>query len=295
MFGLDFLFATAFFALPIAGAPLLLHLLFRRKSPTVYFSTLRFIRASIQQTAARRKLQRWLLLACRILLLALLIWAVAQPVKRLQASWTAGSRSTVAAIVVDTSYSMQLKDADVSLLSRADRAVQDLLRSELRDARVALLTSREDPGAREQLTTSAALLSQWAPLVPQVSDRPLADRVATARNLLSQQAADQKWLVILSDLQSREFPRPLENNSDQRTVLIDLHPEVARSAGITSLSIAPPQPIPGVGSEIAIEVAGRSGESRAMLLRVLKPDGSVLLQPSPVMANFDAGGRATIR
>src|ERR1051326_5944353 len=123
MFGLDFLFAAALFALPLAGAPLLLHLLFRRKSPTVQFSTLRFIRASIQQTAARRKLHRWLLLACRILLLGLLIWAVAQPVKRLQANWTGAARSTIAAIVVDTSYSMQLRDADVSLLQRADRAV----------------------------------------------------------------------------------------------------------------------------------------------------------------------------
>ncbi len=45
MFGLDFLFAAGLFALPLAGAPLLLHLLFRRKSPTVHFSTLRFIRA----------------------------------------------------------------------------------------------------------------------------------------------------------------------------------------------------------------------------------------------------------
>src|SRR4051812_40834392 len=127
MFGLNFLFAAAFFALPLASAPLLLHLLFKRKSKTVLFSTLRFVRQSIQQTAARRRLQRWMLLACRMLLLALLIWAIAQPVKRLQASWTAGARSTVAAIVVDTTFSMQLKDADVSLLNRADRAVQDLL------------------------------------------------------------------------------------------------------------------------------------------------------------------------
>src|SRR6476620_1233151 len=102
MFGLDFLFAAALFALPLAGAPLLLHLLFKRKSPTVQFSTLRFIRASIQQTAARRRLQRWLLLAARVLLLALLSWVIAQPVKRLQASRASAAKSTIAAVVVDT-------------------------------------------------------------------------------------------------------------------------------------------------------------------------------------------------
>ena len=121
MFGLDFLFAAGLFALPLAAAPLLLHLLFRRKSPTVQFSTLRFIRASVQQTAARRKLHRWLLLASRMLLLALLIWAIAQPVKRLQASWAGGSKQAIAAIVVDTSYSMQLKNTDTTLLQRGSR------------------------------------------------------------------------------------------------------------------------------------------------------------------------------
>ena len=57
----------------------------------------------------------------------------------------------------------------------------------------------------------------------------------------------------------------------------------------------PPQPIPGVGSEISIDVAGRAGESRAIALRLLKPTGEVLLEPPPVMANCDAAGRANLR
>ena len=98
--------------------------------------------------------------------------AVAQPVKRLQANWIGAAHSTIAAIVVDTSFSMQLRDADVSLLQRADRAVQDLLRSELKDARVGLFTSREHPSGHEQLTTASTLLSEWAPLSPEASALP---------------------------------------------------------------------------------------------------------------------------
>src|SRR5262245_31951305 len=183
MFGLDFLFAAALFGLPLAGAPLILHLLFRRKSPTVQFSTLRFIRASVQQTAARRKLQRWLLLASRVLLLAMLIWVIAQPVKRLQANWTAASRSTIAAVVVDTSYSMRLRDADTTLLSRADRAVQDLLRTELKDAKVALFTSRTSN--REDLRPAGELTAQWATLTPEAATGSLGDRIAAARGILA--------------------------------------------------------------------------------------------------------------
>jgi hypothetical protein len=116
MFGLEFLFSAALWALPLAGLPILLHLLFRRKSPVIPFSTLRFIKMSMQRTAARKRVQRWLLLACRALLLLLLIWAVAQPAKMLASGWFGKANAPVAAIVVDTSYSMMLQDQQLPLL-----------------------------------------------------------------------------------------------------------------------------------------------------------------------------------
>src|SRR5580693_5644742 len=108
--GLTFLFSSALLALPLAALPVVLHLLFRKKSPVVMFSTIRFIQASVQRTAARKRVQKWLLLACRILLLALLIAAVAQPARLLGGAWSSTKNSSIAAIVVDTSYSMELQD-----------------------------------------------------------------------------------------------------------------------------------------------------------------------------------------
>jgi hypothetical protein len=147
MFGMQFLFTAALWALPLAALPLLLHLLFRQKAPVIPFSTLRFIRSSLQQNATRRKIQRWLLLLCRALLMALLIWALAQPARKLTAGLLGGGDSTAAAIVVDTSYSMQLQDQQRSLLQIADDSVQDLLRTELRDAQVAIFRSNSRPAA----------------------------------------------------------------------------------------------------------------------------------------------------
>src|SRR5580700_4714958 len=129
----SFLFSAALWALPLAGIPILLHLLYRRKSPIVQFSTLRFIKSSIQRTAARKKIQRWLLLACRALLLALLIYALSQPVTRPTGGALGGStNSLAAAVVVDTSYSMLLQDQQVTLLQKANDTVVDLLQNELR-------------------------------------------------------------------------------------------------------------------------------------------------------------------
>lgn len=296
MFGLEFLFVHALWALPLAGLPVLLHLLFRRKSPVVAFPTLRFIRASIQRTAARRRIQRWLLLACRILLLGLLIWAVAQPARMLAGAWFGSGASLVAAVVVDTSYSMELTDGQLPLLTRASQTVEDLLRDELSAAAVAIFRSAPSPPEQpEQVRPAPALLSEWSPLKSEPSAVPLSDRVAAAADLLKRQDAAQKWLIVIADLQAHEFSRPLSRFEEGQLTLIDLHPDEPRSVGVTRLTVEPQQPIPGVGSEAVVELFGRAGDRRAVAIELRTPDGRELGRLPPQMAALDGSGVVSIR
>jgi len=295
MFGLTFLFSAALFALPLAGLPVVLHLLFRRKSPVVLFPTLRFIKSSVQRTAARKRVHRWLLLACRMLLLALLIWAIAQPAKILSAGWFGGG-STVAAVVIDTSYSMQYQPPEGTLLSRAGATVQDLLRDELKDARVAIFRSQKAPADQpEQLLPATQVLAEWTEPTPQPAAAPLVDRIAAAREMLSKQTADQKWLIVLTDGQAREFPHPTGEADNLRTVWFDLHPDVVRSAGITKVAIEPRSVLAGLNATVPVTIAGRSGDAYAVTLNVTKPTGEPIAQLSPAMANLDTAGLATVR
>lgn len=296
MFGLDFLFVWAFWALPLAGLPVLLHMLFRRKSPVIHFSTLRFIKASIQQTAARRRIQRWILLACRILLLALLIGAVAQPVRILASGWLDAGGSMVAAIVIDTSYSMQLKQQELPLLDKANDIVPELLRQPLKNAKVAIFRSLPPPKDQpEHLEPAAKLLSEWTALTPQPAPKPLGDRVASAIAFLNRQQANQKWLVVLSDLQSREFPTPLPALDEGRTVLFDLHPEKPASHGISGLVMEPEQPIPGIGSRAVLEVTGQAGDAPFANLKITRLDGTELKTLGNLQARFETTGRTKVR
>ncbi len=295
MFGLTFLFSAALFALPLAGLPVILHLLFRRKSPVVLFPTLRFIKSSVQRTAARRRVHRWLLLATRALLLALLIWAIAQPAKILSAGWFGGG-STVAAIVIDTSYSMQYAPPEGTLLSRAGTSVQDLLRDELKDARVAVFRSQKPAVDQpEQLLPATQVLAEWTELTPQPAVAPLVDRIAAARELLNRQTADQKWLIVLTDGQSKEFPHPVGEADGLRTVWFDLHPDVVRSAGITKVAIEPRSVLAGLNATVPVTLSGRSSDAYAVALNVTKPTGEPIATMSPSMATLDAGGQATVR
>jgi hypothetical protein len=261
----------------------------------VPFSSVRFVRSSMQRTAARRKLQRWLLLACRALLLLLLVWAIAQPAHHVASNWLGGAKSPIAAIVVDTSYSMQLRDQETALLDRADAAVQSLLREQMAGARVALFRSVAPPaGQPEVLLDAGDWLARWSPLQPTPADQPLAERVTAATAFLNDQSADQKWLFVLSDFQSREFPRPIKPPTDVRAVCLDLHAADARSAGISQIALHPERPLPGVGSEAVVSLAGRAGESRAVTLRVADVAGKVFSE-STLVAALDRAGRSQLR
>ncbi|HEV8607266.1 MAG TPA: BatA domain-containing protein [Tepidisphaeraceae bacterium] len=294
MFGLEFLFSAALFALPAAAIPVLLHMLFRRKSPVVQFPTLRFLKTSLQHTAARRRIQRWVLLACRILLLALLIWAIAQPVKMIASTWLDSDKSLIAAIVVDTSYSMQLKRNESTLLEKANDTINDLLRDPLKNAKVVIFRSPADE-TPPQLQTTSKIQSEWTALKPEPALHPLSQRCAAAIEFLSTQQAGQKWLIILTDLQSREFPTPLSAMDEGRAILFDLHPEKPRSYGITNVRIKPSQPVAGRGSEIEVEVSGFSGDARATTIQISKTDSTKLLTLGPLMASFDTAGRTRFR
>jgi hypothetical protein len=296
MSGLTFLFSAALFALPIAGVPVILHLLFRRKSPVIPFPTLRFIKSSIQRTAARRRVHRWLLLATRALLLALLIWAIAQPAKILSSGWFGGG-STVAAIVIDTTYSMQYQPQEVPLLSRAGTVVQDLLRDQLKDAQVAIYRSQQPAGNAppEQLLSATEILANWTDLTPQPAAKPLVDRIAAARELLNKQSTDQKWLIVLTDGQSREFPRPTGDAENLRCVWFDLHPDVPRSAGITKVGVEPRSVMSGLNATVPVRLTGRPGDAYAVALSITTPAGEPVAQLTPTTATLDTAGSATVR
>lgn len=290
MFGLEFLFSAALWALPLAGLPLILHLLFRRKSPVIDFSTLRFIKASLQRTAARRRVHKWLLLAMRVLLIGLLIWAIAQPAKMLASSWFGSQSGTIAAIVIDNSYSMQLKPVDATLLQKADHAIGQLLRHELSSASVAIYPSADDP-QMHKLRSASEVLSQWRPLTPQAAQRPLIDRIEQAAAMLQAQPASDRLLFIISDLQAREFSRPIATKKDLRLIMLDLHPDEARSAGIVDLRLEPAEPIPGIESKVVVEVAGRKESSRAVTLAIKSVDGKLIDETAPKLIHLDASGR----
>src|ERR1035438_3666616 len=76
---MQFLHSNFLFALSALAIPIIIHLFNFRRYKTVYFSNVTFLKELKEETASQSKLKHLLVLACRLLALAFLVFAFAQP------------------------------------------------------------------------------------------------------------------------------------------------------------------------------------------------------------------------
>ena len=91
------------YILPLAGLPVIFHLIMKQKKRTVVFSTLMFFHRTDPKLNSHRKIRQWLLLMMRILLIALMLLALSRP-EFVTLMGLGGKISVVA--IVDNSASM---------------------------------------------------------------------------------------------------------------------------------------------------------------------------------------------
>ena len=93
-----------------AALPLLVHLFNRRKAVRRPFPAMAYLLESNKRTARSVKVRQWVLMALRVLAIAMLALALSKPFFLSEQGVTAGERMpTAVVVVVDTSASMGAK------------------------------------------------------------------------------------------------------------------------------------------------------------------------------------------
>lgn len=115
--------------------PILVHLFQLRRFKKQYFTNVRFLKELSMQTRKSSVIKKWLLLTVRLLLLACLIIAFAQPYFKAVNDDKAGNELVV---LLDNSFSMQAKGSRGELLKRV---VQDLLENTPDNRQLSIITN----------------------------------------------------------------------------------------------------------------------------------------------------------
>lgn len=200
-------FATPMLLIGLAAAsiPFVLHLLSSVKAQEVYFPTLRFLQLSMEKTARRRRIQHWLLLVLRALLLAFLALSAAEPFSDATGGWLTG-RNYAAVIILDNSFSMAARNGADARFDRAKAEATALLDGTGRPTIAAVMTTCSDGKGNDVLTAEVVeLRDEVARARIGFGRASVARCVAQAVKLLSEDPSAQKSIYLFSDMQKSSF------------------------------------------------------------------------------------------
>lgn len=191
-------FMEPIFLAGLIGAllPLIVHLINRKKAVKVPFPAIKFLLQSQKKVARSIKIRQWLLLALRMLAVALLAIALAKPFFKSQQGVTADERLPTATVfVMDTSYSMAQGD----WWSRATDALEDEVKRVRPWDEVALVLTGGE-GSMSALTSDHTSVKRLASeLKVGQHAKPLTDAVLEASDMLGPSQLPNKRIVVITD------------------------------------------------------------------------------------------------
>ena len=202
----SFLSVVFLWGLPLAGVPVVIHLLNRRRRHVVRWGAMRFL---LEATSRRRRIWRWddwLLMVLRTAAVAAMVLALARPVMRSYWFGSAGGRDVI--VVLDTSLSTaraliggRAGSVFEAMLDRVEEALGELGESD--DVRVLLastvprwLAADPAPATPEHVMR---LKSQLRELKPTLASADLPRCVLEAARAEVGPAGSRRVIAVVTD------------------------------------------------------------------------------------------------
>ncbi len=205
--------------------PIIVHLFQLRRFKKEYFTNVQFLKELSIQTRKSSKIKKWLLLVTRLLLLAFLILAFAQPFFKSKDSKNANNEMY---IILDNSFSMQAKGQKGELLKRA---VQELLEETPENMQFSLITNNETFWNSDIKSLQKDLQNIKYSATPFVLDNLMA-------KIKARKSAFNKDIVVITDAVGLEEKQTKSINKDYNTYFIIPKAEQKNNVSIDSVFIS---------------------------------------------------------
>lgn len=238
---MTFLNPLLLLGLVAAAIPLIIHLFNFRRPKRVDFSTLAFLKELQQTTMQRVRIKQWLLLALRTLAIASLVLAFARPtltgslVQRF-----GGNAPVVAALVVDNSRSMGVRDQQGEYLAQARTLAARIIGQMQPGDEVWVLSTADTLTALPDAYRHQAPALDAVAALETRTNATIATRVLVrAAALLDQRPTLNKELYLLSDLQQRTLADTftVEIPDDVRLMVIPVGNRPQPNVGLTGVQV----------------------------------------------------------
>jgi hypothetical protein len=262
LWALGFANPLLLYGLAAASIPIVIHLLNRRKFREVPWAAMQFLLAAIRKNRRRIRIEQWLLLAIRTLILLFLASAMAKPFLEAFGAVIVGHR-THRVLVLDASLSMGYQSGDSTRFDQAKALASQLVKDSRQGDAISVILMGDPP--RVAIGDPSSNLSE---VKREIDDLSISDGginlIATLEKIdqvLDVSQISQKEVVFLTDLQAASWRLPVEEVDAARRALARLEARRARS--------------------VVIDLGKPGGENRAVT--DLKLDAPVVTSGSTVL------------
>ncbi|MBE0646247.1 MAG: BatA domain-containing protein [Bacteroidales bacterium] len=190
------LFLFGLFALAI---PIIIHLINFRRYKKIWFTNVRFLAEIKQERQKRSQLKQWLLLALRLLAVASLVFAFAQPYLPSSLPSDMQQQQGVS-IFVDNSFSMDAIGSEGKLIETAKEKAREVISAYKPSDRFQLLTN-DFEGGHQHLVSRDEFLKLLEEVHITPASRKISEVVSRQEDLLSASPELARNIFLISDFQ----------------------------------------------------------------------------------------------
>jgi hypothetical protein len=285
-----------------ASVPIVIHLLNKRKFREIRWAASRFLLAAIRKNQRRIRLEQWLLLALRTLLVILVVMAMARPfLESLGAVPLLQGGRTHWLVVLDGSMSMAAATGETTRFDQAKSLADGLVKSARQGDAFSVVVMGDPP----RVVIGSPAFNNDA-VRKEIDEIPLPHGGTNLRatfdkvnEVLSASSIPRKELIVITDLQKASWsPEGSEtadaalksaivklNTKKARSFVIDLGTPGLENRAITGVSLTPAILTPNVPAIIRATIKN-FGRKPAENLRVrllvdgqIGPDQTITLEP----------------
>ncbi len=266
---MQFLHPSFLWALLALAIPVLIHLFYFRRFKRVYFTNVRFLKEIKEETSNRNKLKNLLVLLTRMLALACLVLAFAQPF--LPTGATVKSGVSHVSVFVDNSFSMTASQNDIPLLDLAKEKARNIIQAYNDDDRFQVLTHDFEGRHQRFLSKEDA--------ITYIDDIGITPSVQTMENILNRQyqllqsGATNRISYVISDFQKSMVNFQFFQDTTMEINLLPLQSSVNKNLSVDSVWFDAPVPMANQNNRLIIRLRNGSTEDAEQVELSFRKDG----------------------
>ncbi len=266
---MQFLYPTFLWALAAIAIPIIIHLFYFRRFKKVYFTNVKYLQEIKEETSSRNKIKNLLILLSRILTVAALVFAFAQPF--IPQGDTVKKGNNAISVFIDNSFSMQATQEDVPLINIAKEKARQIINAYSEEDKFQILTHSFE-GRHQRLVSKEDALSLIDEINITPSVRPLSKVVNRQKQAISSQE-ENEILYLISDFQSSINDLETYTDTTAELNLLPLQSVQEKNVSLDSVWLESPVPMANQNNKLLVRITNHSDEEAEGIRLSMLMDG----------------------